>query len=65
MHTLICVCMCVCACVSVCRYNDPGTLPPFRRNEVLIQLQGPFELWRPGELEALTSTAVKETTSSA
>lgn len=26
------------------QYNDPGTLPPFRRNEVLIPLQN-FKLW--------------------
>lgn len=26
------------------RYNDPGTAPPFRRNEVLVPLQS-FDLW--------------------
>ena len=28
----------------VARYNDPGTKPFFRRNDVLIELDG-FELW--------------------
>mmetsp|Transcript_12003 Transcript_12003/g.21284 ORF Transcript_12003/g.21284 Transcript_12003/m.21284 type:complete len:379 (+) Transcript_12003:30-1166(+) len=32
------------------RYNDPGTLPPFRKNEVQIRLKEPFELWLPGEI---------------
>jgi hypothetical protein len=26
------------------QYNDPGTAPPFRRNEVLIPLHN-FQLW--------------------
>jgi len=28
----------------VARYNDPGTKPIFRRNDVLIELES-FELW--------------------
>lgn len=27
------------------QYNDPGTLPPFRRNEVLVPIAGGFDLW--------------------
>lgn len=29
---------------TLARYNDPRTLPPFRRNEVLVPL-GDFDLW--------------------
>lgn len=29
---------------TLAQYNDPGTAPPFRRNEVLIPLEG-FSLW--------------------
>jgi len=33
------------------RYNDPGTLPPFRRNEVLVKLLPGYDIWTKGEVE--------------
>ncbi len=30
---------------SLARYNDPSTPAPFRRNEVLLPLEG-FDLWQ-------------------
>ncbi|GFH33203.1 uncharacterized protein HaLaN_32537, partial [Haematococcus lacustris] len=35
---------------KLARYNDPGTPGWLRRNEVMVPLAEPFELWRPGEL---------------
>ncbi|KAL6753919.1 SOUL heme-binding protein-domain-containing protein [Haematococcus lacustris] len=35
---------------KLARYNDPGTPGWLRRNEVMVPLVEPFELWRPGEL---------------
>ncbi len=31
---------------SLARYNDPSTPPPFRRNEVLMQLDDNFDIWK-------------------
>lgn len=31
---------------SLARYNDPSTPPPFRRNEVLMQLDDSFDIWK-------------------
>jgi hypothetical protein len=43
------------------RYNDPGTLPPFRRNEVMVKLQDTYDpIWAPGELDAFTTMAANE-----
>jgi hypothetical protein len=43
------------------RYNDPGTLPPFRTNEVMVRVQPGWDpIWTPGELEALAEAANKE-----
>ncbi len=46
-----------CALNTRRRYNDPGTLPPFRRNEVLVALREPYDLWRPGEVEEVRRNA--------
>jgi len=43
------------------RYNDPGTLPPFRRNEVMVKLADNYDpVWAPGEVEAFTASFGKQ-----
>ena len=34
-----------CTSFIVAQYNDPRVKPPFRRNEILIQIASGFDLW--------------------